>query len=1323
MNVLRKKSKQIFIAMLAVLMSLGLFTPLMVHAEEDLSDLTGKTEYTTQETTITSYAIYDKVLHEDMLDGDGTIGVDKIITMSNGLVTSLYVGTVFSRLHEGPNVMDAALAQSIGDYLGGNGTLSLVTNGDEVDEVVFWNHDWRNNNQVVGIEEVKIGFYAVNMDGTYATVDVYDNGHFKSNGVIEDNFGKFYCGTYYYDEVEGNVQKPCDSGDIIHTAHPTKENPIITLTAQNSGFDENSGGILLRFRNPENIKSYHFTYFQIEKFYSWDVVGWTTDLNDPLDGYSDTAYVDEETAIVRTYTTKFSEFSPMFSQNDPDDKEPKWTTNITTAFNATVGGLFSYPDVKVSTGGQADVGRDFERTRDSETPAGMATTGVGYRTIIAAAGNGGYKGFDDPASWTCGLENWLGFEMCQAFSVVENKDGKFKKRIQAYPAHWNSDPNDLMYAQGEAVATDVCWSNEDCWCSHTWSGVYEDRKVAADAGICCYKHKGHASNTVWDVEVDIYKVVPEDQKVLAEAVFYYKQYLDAEQKVTLKNWTKVGDDVATLRGSDNKEITNPVTTDNLAVNVVADDEGVYEFKVELKDGANHKSTVASGTFYIDNTKPLIVFSDTDSDLWYTSTALPTTNLLVEDLLSGVNKIKIMRYKSKDGINWASDGLMETLFDYGENDKTVHLGSPKSKTVSVDLKPETGYMYYQFKVVAEDIAGNVQDDVSPVYKYDAYPTTAYTLTPERWYNEKLNQLNWVNTDVVANFVSADTESGLLVLQLTVGDVYNQNVVATIEKWKDPTYNKEGYLVGDTFVDSSTYVQKTRVTKEDNYYVHVVDKNGHVTTIPYIVDHIDKQVPTVDFTKIDPNLWYSQQQLGAINFQLKDDLSGVKSASVELIRSKDNKSWETVDTKDSQVLWNEIAYGLSYTHTVRDDLEVPIKVQHIPETGYSYYAVKVTVTDIAGNTAEYTSPTLKYDDAPLISYTLDPVRLKPNNTLNWTNKDVKVSISASDAESGVKAVCLANGTSWASCQTIIKEWGDTLHTDKEVTTQMIQSERVLESDGKYLIAKDKNGNTSAVPYIVDHIDKVNPYANFTPHNDKRPISVTVRVYDREMEPDNAMSGVKDWIYRTSDDGGKTWSQWSEPFIDQELEVVFSTSAGTKLIEVTVTDNAGNSATSKGEAGYYNPDLPPTIVAQTDYWWKGETVPISEVLENASAYSDLDGDISDKIIVTRITYADGRVEDYPNRVITDTAQSFVAEFMVEDSQGHVVYTSQVYKILDKTPPAPAPEDEQTTIVYQRYVDEYQIAIHDNSYWKLYPAYKNALTTALNTINEIDTETVTRD
>ena len=82
-----------------------------------------------------------------------------------------------------------------------------------------------------------------------------------------------------------------------------------------------------------------------------------------------------------------------------------------------------------------------------------------------------------------------------------------------------------------------------------------------------------------------------------------------------------------------------------------------------------------------------------------------------------------------------------------------------------------------------------------------------------------------------------------------------------------------------------------------------------------------------------------------------------------------------------------------------------------------------------------------------------------------------------------------------------------------------------------------------------------------------------------------------------------------------------------------------------------------------------------------------------------------------------------MVEDSQGHVVYTSQVYKILDKTPEPPGIEQDKTTIVYQRYVDQYQTAIHDNSYWKLYPAYKNALTTALNAMNEIDRETVTRD
>ncbi|MBP3398932.1 MAG: hypothetical protein J6K75_04155, partial [Erysipelotrichaceae bacterium] len=382
MKSFKKKSKQILIATLALLMSLGFLTPLMVHAEGDVSDLTGKTEYISQETTITSYAIYDKVLHEDMIDGDATIGVDQVITMSNGLVANAFVGTVFSRLHENTTMDERPLANTIGDYLGGNGTLTRVTDGDVVDEVVFWSRGWQSNLKVLNIEEVKVGFYAVNMDGTYAVVDVYDNGGFAANGVIEDNFGKFYCGEYYYEEGKGHYQEECTPEDILYTAHPTKENPIITLNVANTGFNDESGGILLRFRNPENIKSYHFTYFQIEKYYSWEVVGWTTDLNDPLDGYSETAYVDEETAIVRTYTTKFSEFNPMFSQNDPADTTPKWVTNVTTAFNATVAGLFSYPDVKVSAAGQTDVGRDYANTRDSETPAGMATTGVGYQSVI-----------------------------------------------------------------------------------------------------------------------------------------------------------------------------------------------------------------------------------------------------------------------------------------------------------------------------------------------------------------------------------------------------------------------------------------------------------------------------------------------------------------------------------------------------------------------------------------------------------------------------------------------------------------------------------------------------------------------------------------------------------------------------------------------------------------------------------------------------------------------------------------------------------------------------------------------------------------------------
>ena len=174
MKSFKKKSKQILIAALALSMFLGFLTPLMVHAEGDVSDLTGKTEYISQETTITSYAIYDKILHEDMIDGDASIGVDQIITMANGLVANAFVGTVFSRLHEDTTMNERPLANTIGDYLGGNGTLTRVTDGDVVDEVVFWSRGWQNNKKVLNIEEVKVGFYAVNMDGTYSIVDVYD---------------------------------------------------------------------------------------------------------------------------------------------------------------------------------------------------------------------------------------------------------------------------------------------------------------------------------------------------------------------------------------------------------------------------------------------------------------------------------------------------------------------------------------------------------------------------------------------------------------------------------------------------------------------------------------------------------------------------------------------------------------------------------------------------------------------------------------------------------------------------------------------------------------------------------------------------------------------------------------------------------------------------------------------------------------------------------------------------------------------------------------------------------------------------------------------
>lgn len=1254
-----KKWKKIFICSMLMAMGISLFSPLIVHAEVN------------ETTTVTNYAIFDWVEHTDFINSNYAENTPVITTIEGRTVRVDILGAqAFPR------------ASSAKELLGGGFS---IDGGSGIEKEIIFS-DFQQNARGLYIDEVKIGAYAVYNDGSYAPLTIYKNGYYAVSPSV--GYGGYWC------ENDGEV---CDASDVVKKYTPTASNPIISLNNLDLSYDS----LLLRFDNPSNIKRYYFTYFQITKYRTMDIVGWTTDPDDPLTGYSESAYVDKSVKKVSTYTTTIGTFNPDFSKNDPSDDEPKWVDSINTSFNAGVDGLFAYPEVLQKTTNYNDSGRNGTSTKDSSTPVGMSTGGSDYEAFVSSA-NGGFDLVN--AKWNC--QSFGTSYYCEAEAY--NSDKSQKTTAEYYARHWDGNSSGTLTGEENSISSD------SSWCSHVNAGA-----------VPCYKHDGRAGNTVWDGSTRVWDIISDDEKYVTGATYYYQKYSNLGGTIPVGTLTKVGNEVSMLTNANGTKVSNPVSGDDIASIVNIYDEGVFKVYAKVEANLNKEVTVESSYFYIDKTSPETGFDTEETDVWYTDTDLPVITANITDNLSGINTVQVMRYKSKDGINWVSDGTYNTVYDLGEKDRTVRSDALTNKDVDINLSASTGYLYYKVKVIATDVAGNSYDTISPIYKYDAAPFISYKLQPVRYYDEFKDQLNWTNNDVVVTFSVGDTESGLSKLQITEGPDYNRNVIAEVKEWTEYNINDEGFFVGSQFSDTVLYTQQTRITEDMNYYVHVVDKNGHITTIPYIVDHIDKQAPTVTWGTVDGTSW-NKGSLPDITATIKDDLSGVDLGNVKRYKSINGIDWIEMSTEDNKVVWDNNTVSVSYDNPLRDDLESSVVIHMTPEQGYLYYKAELEVTDIAGNTKKYESPVIKYDEIPNISYTLNPPRLKEDNTTNWVNTDVEVNITLTDDEVGVQAVCLAQGTSWSDCITVIQEWDtDNYHEDLSVTATFTEDTRTLEQDGLYLVVKDKIGNTNSTPYIVDHIDKVPPVANFTPDGygpGKGPIDVTITVDDVPMQPDGAKSEVKEWSYCVSTDSGVTWD-CNEGLTTPEATVTI-TETGYNIIKVTVTDNAGNTTVTES-GNYIIIGNPPTLIAKTDYWWVGDPTDLQQVLDNAEAISETDGVISDQIIITRITYQDGEIVDYPDKFRTDIAQSFVAEFEVTDSNGFTTRASQVYQVIAKEQPAPeTPNDSEygNVVIYQRYIDKYKIAIQDGSYWNVKEDYREALDEALSNVDAKDFEILTR-
>lgn len=120
-------------------------------------------------------------------------------------------------------------------------------------------------------------------------------------------------------------------------------------------------------------------------------------------------------------------------------------------------------------------------------------------------------------------------------------------------------------------------------------------------------------------------------------------------------------------------------------------------------------------------------------------------------------------------------------------------------------------------------------------------------------------------------------------------------------------------------------------------------------------------------------------------------------------------------------------------------------------------------------------------------------------------------------------------------------------------------LLNQSGRWqikVVLKDAVGNTGEKLSDIFLIDNTAPVATFTPYSQDEPTTENLEVIIR---PSDGHSGVKQWRYSVSSDGGLTFNSYSD-FISGSADYkVILNQSGDFLIKAEVIDNAGNSSIS--------------------------------------------------------------------------------------------------------------------------------------------------------------------
>ena len=351
---------------------------------------------------------------------------------------------------------------------------------------------------------------------------------------------------------------------------------------------------------------------------------------------------------------------------------------------------------------------------------------------------------------------------------------------------------------------------------------------------------------------------------------------------------------------------------------------------------------------------------------------------------------------------------------------------------------------------KNIVIKVRDKLENTATYDVVNITNIDRTPPVISSVTGNPKRWTNQDVTLTITASDAISGL----------------------HDTPYSFDG---GKTWQKEATKVYD-RITYD--IVIKVRDKVGNTTTYSTIdIVRIDKTVPTI--TNVEGNVadWTTG------NVTLTVSTNENSGSPVEQFSFDDGKTWQLSNQK---------------TFTKNEE-------------------VKIRVKDEAGNISPVRLESItKIDkDAPVVSSIT-------GNPTAWTNKDVTLTINATDAGCGL------HDTPYSF------DGGSTWQTSNQKTFSSNQVVKIK--------VKDKLGNTYETSVTISKIDKVAPTISSVTGNPtawtKGDVTLTITASDAE-------SGLASTPY--SFDNGATWVSSNKQVFTQNKEVI-----------IKVRDVAGNITT---------------------------------------------------------------------------------------------------------------------------------------------------------------------